>query len=456
MGADDSPLAGRGAQSARAWSLTESSGGSGLASLGPLAGPLLEAAGVRGLLAGLDGRILAVTHSLASLLGLSAAELLAGSVTTLLEALAGVAKEPRLPSLLGRDLMERGSSCGWSADEPFRPAGRTLSLRLPSERLVVLDRRLVVVDGEEVAQLWTVTDVADPSTVLDANGTAPAAAGETLARLSRELEAARLQLLHAEKMASLGTLVASVAHEINTPLGAVSSMHDTLVRAVEKLRVTLVGEGQQTCIDDPKLASLLRFIDDANRVIADGAGRVNCIVKRLRTFARSDDDDLVTTDLHQDLEATLQLVRHQVKSRIRVVREFGELPPVACFPGRMNQLFLNLMVNAIQAIDGGGEIHVRTHATETQAVIQITDTGKGIPAEQLPRIFELGFTTKGASVGTGLGLAICRQIVDAHRGRISVESQLGVGTCVTVAIPLDLERSLANVHEPMATHRHHV
>ena len=265
-------------------------------------------------------------------------------------------------------------------------------------------------------------------------------ARKQLEEVNEELRAAQLKLIQTEKMASLGMLVAGIAHEINTPIGAISSMHDTLVRALEKLRCQMNAELGETQAQSPKMQKVLRFIDESNRVIADGAGRVTTIVKRLKSFARLDAADLEEADINEGIEDTLTLVHHELKHGIRVERHLAQLPLIACYPGRLNQVFLNLIMNAKQAIGREGTITIRTWHEGGYVKISVTDNGCGIAEENRSRIFDPGFTTKGVGVGTGLGLSICYQIIEDHRGSIAVESVVGEGTTFTVSIPDNLEK----------------
>jgi len=263
---------------------------------------------------------------------------------------------------------------------------------------------------------------------------------EDLERAHAELRAAQAQLVQSEKMASLGMLVAGIAHEINTPVGAIASMHDTLTRSVEKLRAGVT----ELCSGDPAVARrfepLFALIHDADRVITSGVERVTTIVRRLRSFARLDEAELKEADINEGIEDTLTLIQHEVKRGITVDRQFGELPKIWCFPGRLNQVFLNLLVNARQAIEGRGTITVATSFVDHHVVVRISDTGVGIPPEHLKRVFDPGFTTKGVGVGTGLGLSICYGIVEDHYGDIRAESAPGRGTTFTVRIPDDLDQ----------------
>lgn len=258
---------------------------------------------------------------------------------------------------------------------------------------------------------------------------------EELAQANNEVVRAQSQLVQAEKMAALGKLVAGIAHEINTPLGAINSMQDSLVRAVAKLK-TSVERDFPDCRESPAMQQAFQVLQDAHRVIETGTRRVTAIVRGLRNFARLDEAELKEADLHACLEDTLLLINHDLRNRVQVFREYGDLPMVLCYPGRLNQVFLNLLNNAQQAIQGEGTIRITTSRQAGEVHLAISDSGTGIPPEHLPRIFDPGFTTKGVGVGTGLGLSICYQIVQDHAGRIEVASQPGQGSTFTVILPL--------------------
>jgi PAS domain S-box-containing protein len=249
------------------------------------------------------------------------------------------------------------------------------------------------------------------------------------------LRHSQAMLATADKMASLGMLVAGIAHEINTPVGAVLSTQDTLTRAFERLKSLLGSLDPQT---REQVAQLVQVIDDCNGVLSNGSQRVANIVRRLRRFARLDEAELQLASLEEGLDDTLALVQHELKQRIRVTRDYAGLPPVCCYAGRLNQVFLNLIVNALQAMEGPGGLTIRTFLRDGSVHVSFEDTGPGVAPEHLPRLFDPGFTTKGVGVGTGLGLAICYQIVQDHRGRIEVSSEPGKGARFEVTIPLDL------------------
>ncbi len=261
---------------------------------------------------------------------------------------------------------------------------------------------------------------------------------EDLAQANKHLKETQIQLIQSEKMASLGLLVAGIAHEINTPIGAVNSMHDTLVRSTRKLKGILRSNLSEQYEQNQELQSILRIIDDANKVIESGTDRVTNIVRRLRSFARLDEAELKKTDIHEGLEDTLTIIHHELKHKAVVIKNYGDIPPIPCYPGPLNQVFLNLLVNASQAIKDKGEIKIATHREGKSVFIEIQDNGTGISAEHLKRVFDPGFTTKGVGVGTGLGLSICYQIIQDHRGEIKVESEVGRGTTFTIILPMDL------------------
>ncbi len=261
---------------------------------------------------------------------------------------------------------------------------------------------------------------------------------------TEQLQDAHARMAQAEKMASLGQLVAGVAHEINTPMGAIRSMHSTLRTAIE--HINEIGN----CADlqsetEHKWQANMQVINDANRVIADGSDRVARIVKQLKSFARLDQAELQRADLHEGIESTLQLIHHELKDKVKVVKEFGDLSPVPCFPAQLNQVWLNLIVNAVQAFpEGKGIITIRTREDKENVTVQIADNGHGIPKDKLSRVFDPGYTTKGVGVGTGLGLAICYRILQDHHGQITVSSEEGKGTTFTIQLPRDLDIILNN------------
>jgi len=238
------------------------------------------------------------------------------------------------------------------------------------------------------------------------------------------------QLIQSEKMAALGLLVAGVAHEINTPMGAIHSNNDIMTRAVGKVRKLLEPA------PDNEVRRLLDILGEVCRNNEIATERIMNIVRNLKNFARLDEAERKKVNIHEGIESTLSLLRHQLKNRIRIVKCFGDIPEIECYPNELNQVFMNILVNAAQAIKHRGEITVKTWREGDRVKIAISDTGVGIPPENLSKVFDPGFTTKGVGLGTGLGLSICYKIVQEHRGTIEAESSKQ-GTTFTISIPLN-------------------
>jgi PAS domain S-box-containing protein len=262
-----------------------------------------------------------------------------------------------------------------------------------------------------------------------------------------ERKAAEAQLIRYEKMAALGQLLAGVAHEINNPVNFIygnMSLIDEACTDMQKLTEELVGpaispalrEKLEGALGTPDLAE---FFNDLKVVVRDcneGARRVKQIVQSLRSFAHPERGRRVSTDVCEGLDNTLTLLAHELGESIRVERHFGEMPAVIADPAQFNQVFLNLLLNAAQAIEGKGIVRIETEHDGDDVVIRITDTGCGIPSALQERIFEPFFTTKEIGRGTGLGLSICYSIVEAHGGTIDVESEPGRGSTFTVRLPV--------------------
>ena len=252
-----------------------------------------------------------------------------------------------------------------------------------------------------------------------------------------DLRNSQAQLVQQEKMAALGRLVAGIAHEMNTPIGTITSNADTLRRSLDKLSSTLESdEVPQSVRALRPLKQVLMVLEDIARINQLACERIVSIVSSLRNFARLDEADLKIADLHEGIESTLTLVHHELKNRIELQKDYGEIPAIRCHPNQINQVFMNLLVNASQAIDGKGTITIRTFREGDIVNVQFSDSGVGIPPDNLARIFDPGFTTKGVGVGTGLGLSICFKIAQDHGGRIDVKSEIGRGSTFTVQLPI--------------------
>ena len=249
-----------------------------------------------------------------------------------------------------------------------------------------------------------------------------------------EIEELQSQIMQLEKMASLGGLVAGVAHEINTPLGALRSNTDTFLRLANKVRDFLMERNQP---GDAELLELLDRLHEPAQVSETAVERIVRIVNSLRSYARIDKPEMEEVDINEGIESTLTLVHHDLKNRVALSKEFASLPPVQCYPNQLNQAFLNILVNASHAISENGEIRIRTYRVDDYHIgVSISDTGTGIEPELLDKIFLPGFTTKRAEHGTGLGLSIVHQIVEQHHGRIDVHSEVGKGTTINIVLPI--------------------
>lgn len=258
-----------------------------------------------------------------------------------------------------------------------------------------------------------------------------------LAAVQDELEKAEAALMQSEKMASLGNLVTGVAHEINTPVGSIHANGDLMVRALEKLRkIADESPGLGNPEAERELARILDALENIGRVNQTASNRLVSIVRSLKSFARLEQLECRESDIHEEIDSALTLVHHELKNRIEVEQNYGDIPLLECFPSHLNQVFLNLLVNASQAIEGRGRITITTRPLGDDVEIIFQDSGSGIRPENLDKIFEPGFTTKGVGDGTGLGLAICYKIIRAHHGSIAVESKLGAGTTFTITLPV--------------------
>lgn len=236
------------------------------------------------------------------------------------------------------------------------------------------------------------------------------------------------------KLASLGMLVAGFAHEVNTPLGAINSNHDVLRRALGKLQEILEDEVVEAHELD-EVRRIVRAVDGILQVNDIAVERMNALVRSLRTFGRLDRSQLEWSDLHEGIEATLAVVGHEIRE-VEIERRYGALPLIYCHPDQLNQVWMNLIRNALHAMPDGGTLTITTSAQDEAVRFRFTDTGRGMSEEELEHIFDPGFTTKSNRVGMGLGLLITRQVVEHHRGQILVDSEPGAGTTFTVMLPV--------------------
>jgi signal transduction histidine kinase len=266
-----------------------------------------------------------------------------------------------------------------------------------------------------------------------------------------------MQLVESEKMASLGQLTAGIAHEINNPINFVTSNVKPLKRDVQMV-IDMLNQIEEISLQDGTVDDKKQKIDELKQEydfdylkteidylingINEGSSRTAEIVKGLRIFSRLDEDDLKKADINEGLESTLVIVNNQLDNRIDVIKQFSELPLVECYPGKLNQVFMNMISNALHAIksrykeDKGGALTISTSASDTHVLVSIKDNGTGMDENTKKKLFEPFFTTKDVGEGTGLGLSIAYNTIVKHNGSITVNSELGAGTEFIIEIPI--------------------
>jgi len=273
-------------------------------------------------------------------------------------------------------------------------------------------------------------------------------------RRHQENQQVHLQLLQSEKLAAIGQLAAGIAHEINTPIGFVNSnlnsldtyLHDifTVLDAYDALLAdsSIAPEALQNLLELKRQKDIDYLRTDIPQLIAEsqeGLSRVRDIIQDLKDFSHAESNNWTLSDLHKGLDSTLNIINNELKYRCTVHKEYGDIPEIVCLPSQLNQVFMNLLLNAAQAIESKGDIIIRTRCNDREVWVEIEDNGKGIAPEHLPRLFEPFFTTKPIGKGTGLGLSISQNIVRKHGGRIEVSSKVGLGTTFRVWLPIRRE-----------------
>ncbi|MBE7705663.1 MAG: GHKL domain-containing protein [Cyanobacteria bacterium SIG30] len=242
---------------------------------------------------------------------------------------------------------------------------------------------------------------------------------EELEKTLTELKETQLQLINSEKMASLGQLIASVAHEINTPLASISANNEIMKKLFEQYKNEM--------------------LDEINDIDEEAIKRITNIVRSLKRFVRLDEEERQSANINQELDLTLTLLKQKTKNKIKITKKYSDIPNINCYPNMLNQVFLNILMNAIQAIEKekeNGEIEIVTETKNDSLIIKISDNGAGIDESHKKKIFQAGFTTKKVGEGTGLGLAICKKIIDEHKGQINFESKKNKGTSFEIILPL--------------------
>jgi two-component system, NtrC family, sensor kinase len=319
-----------------------------------------------------------------------------------------------------------------------------------------LTQRVKIRSGDEIGELAKafnkmVEDLARAREELKKANLDLASANEALHATLDELKSAQDQLIQAEKMASLGQLTAGIAHEINNPINFVSAnirplmddMADVL-QIISLYEKVINEKGIQEEFSEvekfkkeEKIDLTMKEINSLLKGIEEGAERTFEIIKGLRNFSRLDQNVFRKADLNENLESTLTLLHSSYKNRIEIVKQFGDIPEIDCFPGQINQVFMNVLSNAIQAITGEGTIFIKTWQVRDMVKISVRDSGSGMSEEVRKKIFDPFFTTKDVGKGTGLGLSISYGIVQKHNGEIEVFSKQGKGTEFIICIPIN-------------------
>ena len=278
---------------------------------------------------------------------------------------------------------------------------------------------------------------------------------------ARKIEETQAQLMMQEKMASIGHLAAGVAHEINNPMGFISSNLNTLAIYEEDIRsligkyrcfisqvngrlkkesISALTEGIERIEKYEKKVDIEYILEDMQSLISEsleGTNRIKKIVIDLKDFSHPGEKDMVFADINKNMDSTINIVWNEIKYKASVIKDYGKIPPVKCCPNQINQVFMNILVNAAHAINEKGEIKIETCSEDGQVVINIEDNGIGIPKENISKIFDPFFTTKEVGKGTGLGLNMSYKIIEKHKGKIKVDSTPGMGTRFSVHLPLE-------------------
>ena len=252
--------------------------------------------------------------------------------------------------------------------------------------------------------------------------------------LLEKLKSTQAQLVQSEKMSSLGQLVAGIAHELNNPISFIYANMKEMQNYIDILT-------KKEKVDKDEFQYIREDVQKLIIESMEGSNRVKTIVENLRNFSRMDEGEFTQTDIHKGIDSALLLLTKEAGERIRFHKEYGDIPEVLCIPGHLNQVFMNLLLNGVQAIQGEGNIWIKTNLDKSWVIIKIRDDGKGIEEKELNKIFDPFYSTKPVGEGTGLGLSISYGIVEKHNGSILVESEAGKGTTFTVKIPAEKGKS---------------
>ncbi len=258
---------------------------------------------------------------------------------------------------------------------------------------------------------------------------------DELFKSKQQIEEQQAQLIQSEKMASVGLLTAAITHEINTPVGAINSNSQLTQMLLSSLADNTIMN------EEEELQTIFVQLNELNDVNLMACSRIIEIIKSLKSFSRLDQAEFQEADINEGIKSVLVLTNNLLKRRVTVHEDYGDIPLVKCFPGQLNQVFMNIIVNASQAIEGEGDLFIKTYQDGRYLFINIKDTGVGIEPENIAKIFEPGFTTKGVGIGLGIGLYLSYSIIHNHKGEITVASEPGKGTEFRIKLPIDNERT---------------
>jgi len=323
--------------------------------------------------------------------------------------------------------------CGFSAPMPFANEDWAMSV-LPFEHGWVSVRHKELND-EDMSLLHDMTSALSHGYLRYLDFERLESQNQALEQALADLSATQQQLLMQEKMAGLGKLVAGIAHEMNTPVGAIGSALDLSRRCIERVEEGVDASG------DERLSKAIKGLGASNATAQEAAERISTVVKSLRAFARLDEAEYQMTDLHEAIDSTLVLLASEMGETITVQRDFGELPAVYTAPSRLNQVFMNLLKNGLTALDGSGLIRISTRLEDETVYVEIADDGPGMPQETLDALFDFQFRRDDGRVKLGMGLPMDYSTVRDLGGDLRVASVLGAGTEVTIELPLQASAS---------------
>jgi len=254
-----------------------------------------------------------------------------------------------------------------------------------------------------------------------------------------ELGQKQSRLIQSEKIAALAKLTAGVAHEINSPIGAIKSNADVIVRCVAKLEEILGNN--QTVTRNPSYQKTFRILKENIQTSSIASERISEIVSSLKNFTRLDEAEFAEVSIHEGLDSTLILIQHEIKDGINVIKQYGDIPEICCYASELNQVFMTLLRNAARAIEQKGQITIKTWEDNKHVCVGISDTGKGIPPEKVKNIFDVSFITKNSRIGMDMGLINVYNIMQKHHGEIKIASEVDKGSTFTLSLPTDLKKT---------------